>query len=553
MENSPLDIIFRWHSEEARDKFIFDGDRRDVERYLQAVDEIQRYDDYSVIQMAMARLELEFRNILISHVDVLTISLTSPSCLMLMFEVEDEEKLTVPLDVINDLCCIAERMISSGYLGQCIEVYATARKSSVFDATFRRLEIDDVEWGKLNPRAMVLRWTEAFNFCVWSLFDEEKMLCKKIFNGVETFIAHACFLETVKPPIIHLLNVAETAGITLTSSPNDLFHILHLYTTLEYLQKPQNHPLFDCDSISVMAAEVLCRLAAAARETFSLFENNVFGDTSKVVVPNGEIHPLTTYVMNSLRLIFDSFQIIIYEQTLNKVIVSKPSSTPDMDFSDLEGVEEGKTPLQMHLIWIIEILKFKLDGKSKQYKDESLSHMFIMNNVHYIFRNVSESNKLREMVGDDYLNKLTMKTHQAATSYEMATWGRMLHCLREEGLYAKNGGVIKKTVFRKRIKAFNTMFDKVMRTQAVWLIQDSKLRKDLRKSILQKLIPAYESFVGRNDHNSVGLIKYSVRDLPAAVSDCFKGIPDSQHLGRRYQRWWQTVREKMHQLLPADS
>ncbi|KAA8537900.1 hypothetical protein F0562_027520 [Nyssa sinensis] len=57
---------------------IFEGDRHEIDRYLQAVDEIQRSmksamiaEEHnkanSAIQIAMARLEDEFRNILIAH------------------------------------------------------------------------------------------------------------------------------------------------------------------------------------------------------------------------------------------------------------------------------------------------------------------------------------------------------------------------------------------------------------------------------------------------------------------------------------------------------
>ena len=86
MESLPLEtaekIILRWDStasEDARDKMIFSGgvDRDEADLYLQAVDEIQRSLSSvsvsssdkvnSAIQIAMARLEDEFRNILISH------------------------------------------------------------------------------------------------------------------------------------------------------------------------------------------------------------------------------------------------------------------------------------------------------------------------------------------------------------------------------------------------------------------------------------------------------------------------------------------------------
>ncbi|KAM4121423.1 hypothetical protein ACB094_01G004700 [Castanea mollissima] len=89
-KRTPLDeaegIILQWDStasEEAREKIIFDSDWNEVDRYLQAVDEIQQSlssttinnessnsDESglnSTIRIAMARLEDEFRNILLSH------------------------------------------------------------------------------------------------------------------------------------------------------------------------------------------------------------------------------------------------------------------------------------------------------------------------------------------------------------------------------------------------------------------------------------------------------------------------------------------------------
>ena len=57
---------------------------------------------------------------------------------------------------------------------------------------------------------------------------------------------------------------------------------------------------------------------------------------------------------------------------------------PDLDLSEFKE----KTPLDVHLIWIIVILLFNLAGKSKHYKDAPLAHLFMMNNVHYIVQQV---------------------------------------------------------------------------------------------------------------------------------------------------------------------
>lgn len=592
---------------------IFEGHRDEVDRYLQAVDEIQRSmssaslvsdDDQaklnSAIQIAMARLEDEFRNILLNHTspiepDSLTSADPSSSTHSSAadstsefedFSPEDDSGLTtpkassasvgdadellqrgdssntcsyrstssireldlIPSDAVVDLRNIAERMIAAGYLRECIQVYGGVRKSAV-DSSFRRLGIEKLSIGDVQRlqweqlEAKIRRWIRAAKACVRIVFASEKKLCEQIFNGIGTAIDDACFMETVKGPAIQLFNFAEAISIS-RRSPEKLFKILDLHDALMDLM-PDIESVFESkssESIRIQAVEILSRLAEAARGILSEFENAVLREPSKVPVPGGTIHPLTRYVMNYISLISD------YKQTLNELIVSKPSTgsrysgdptTPDMEFAELEG----KTPLALHLIWIIVILQFNLDGKSKHYKDASIAHLFMMNNVHYIVQKIKGSPELREMIGDDYLRKLTGKFRQAATSYQRATWVSVLYCLRDEGLHVSGSfsSGVSKSALRERFKSFNAMFEEVHRTQATWLIPDSQLREELRISISEKLIPAYRSFLGRfRSHIESGrhpenYIKYSVEDLETAVLDFFEGYSVSQHLRRRSQ------------------
>lgn len=600
-------IILRWDStasEEARERMIFDSDRQEIDRYLQAVDEIQRSmesvtvtDDQNkvngAIQIAMARLEDEFRNILISHTgpveaESLVESVRSTpradstgvdfpeedysfedSVVSKEVEVEfhvgeSSSRSTssskyqsttsireidlIPSEAIYDLRSIAERMISAGYFRECVQVYGSVRKSAM-DASFRQLgieklsigDIQRLEWEVLETK--IKKWIRAAKVCIRILFASEKKLCEEIFEGLGTASDDSCFIETVKGPAIQLFNFAEAISIS-RRSPEKLFKILDLHDALSDLL-PDVDVVFEsksAESIRVQAAEIQSRLAEAARGILSEFENAILREPSRIPVPGGTIHPLTRYVMNYISLISD------YKQTLIELIVSKPPTgsrysgdptTPDMEFAELEG----RTPLALHLIWIIVILQFNLDGKSKLYKDASLAHLFMMNNVHYIVQKIKGSPELREMIGDDYLKKLTGKFRQAATSYQRATWVRVLYCLRDEGLHVSGSfsSGVSKSALRERFKTFNAMFEEVHRTQATWLIPDNQLREELRISISEKLIPAYRSFLGRfRSHIESGkhpetYIKYSVEDLETAVLDFFEGYPVSQHLRRRSQ------------------
>ncbi|GMQ08100.1 hypothetical protein CsSME_00051988 [Camellia sinensis var. sinensis] len=555
-------IILRWDStasEEARERMIFDSDRQEIDRYLQAVDEIQRSmesvtvtDDQNkvngAIQIAMARLEDEFRNILISHTgpveaESLVESVRSTpradstgvdfpeedysfedSVVSKEVEVEFHvgesssrssssskyqsttsirEIDLIPSEAIYDLRSIAERMISAGYFRECVQVYGSVRKSAM-DASFRQLgieklsigDIQRLEWEVLETK--IKKWIRAAKVCIRILFASEKKLCEQIFEGLGTASDDSCFIETVKGPAIQLFNFAEAISIS-RRSPEKLFKILDLHDALSDLL-PDVDVVFEsksAESIRVQAAEIQSRLAEAARGILSEFENAILRE------------------------------------------YSGDPTTPDMEFAELEG----RTPLALHLIWIIVILQFNLDGKSKLYKDASLAHLFMMNNVHYIVQKIKGSPELREMIGDDYLKKLTGKFRQAATSYQRATWVRVLYCLRDEGLHVSGSfsSGVSKSALRERFKTFNAMFEEVHRTQATWLIPDNQLREELRISISEKLIPAYRSFLGRfRSHIESGkhpetYIKYSVEDLETAVLDFFEGYPVSQHLRRRSQ------------------
>ncbi|CAH9055877.1 unnamed protein product [Cuscuta epithymum] len=608
---SAEEIILRWDSTAseagAREKMIFSGDRDEVAQYLRAVDELQSSMESAcslsdgqskgdgAIQIAMARLEDEFRSILIVHTSPVEselllesrsstssrISCSSRSSCNGMssgeqelrsFDFGDESSMCdeleplesrmssnsyrssssireidlLPPDAVQDLRSIAERMISAGYLRECIQVYGSVRKSAI-DASFRKLGIEKLsigdvqrmQWDALEVK--IRNWIRSAKLCVCILFASEKKLCEQIFSGLDTSAEDACFSETIKGPAIQLFNFAEAISIS-KRSPEKLFKILDLHDALSEL-------MFDIEfvfeskntqSIRVQASEMLSRLGEAIRGILSEFENAVLREPSRVPIPGGTIHPLTRYVMNYISLIAD------YKHTLDELIISNPATgsrdsndpnTPDMDFTEVDG--NGKPPLSLHLIWIIVVLQFNLEEKSKHYKETSLAHLFMMNNLHYIVKKIKGSPELREMTGDHYLKKLTGGYLQAAMNYQRSTWVKVLYCLRDEGLHTGSfSSGVSKTALRERFKSFNGMFEEVHRTQASWLIPDAQLREELRISMSERLIPAYRSFLGRyRSHIESGrhpenYIKYSVEDLENAILDFFEGIHVSQFLKR---------------------
>jgi exocyst complex protein 7 len=463
-----------------------------------------------------------------------------------------------PADAIADLHAIASRMAAAGYGRECVQVYASVRKPAV-DSALRRLgveklsigDVQRLEWDALE--AKIRRWIRAARAAVRGVFASERRLCFHIFHDLPlctstaTAADDAPFAEAVKGAALQLFGFAEAISIG-RRSPEKLFKIIDLHDALSDML-PDISDIFAAskaaESIYVQAAEIRSRLADAVRGILSEFENAVLRDPSKTPVPGGTIHPLTRYVMNYSTLISD------YKATLSEFIISRPSASsrtaaegneatpafPDLDLAD----PDSQLPLATHLVWIIVVLEYNLESKASLYKDAALSHLFLMNNVHYIVHKVKDSAELRGLIGDEYLKRLTGKFRQAATSYQRTAWLKILNCLRDEGLHVSGGfsSGISKSALRERFKAFNTAFEEAHRVQSAWYVPDTQLREELRISISEKLLPAYRSFLGRFRHHIENsrhpelYIKYTVEDLEIAMADFFEGSPPPPHNRRR--------------------
>ncbi|KDO43037.1 hypothetical protein CISIN_1g0426211mg, partial [Citrus sinensis] len=125
-----------------------------------------------------------------------------------------------------------------------------------------------------------------------------------------------------------------------------------------------------CTEIRESALGLTKRLAQTAQETFGDFEEAVEKDATKTAVLDGTVHPLTSYVINYVKFLFD------YQSTLKQL------------FQEFENGTESDSQLASVTMRIMQALQTNLDGKSKQYKDPALTHLFLMNNIHYMVRSV---------------------------------------------------------------------------------------------------------------------------------------------------------------------
>jgi len=60
-----------------------------------------------------------------------------------------------------------------------------------------------------------------------------------------------------------------------------------------------------CSGIREAATSLTKRLAQTAQETFGDFEEAVEKDATKTAVTDGTVHPLTSYVINYVKFLFE--------------------------------------------------------------------------------------------------------------------------------------------------------------------------------------------------------------------------------------------------------
>ncbi|TYI63312.1 hypothetical protein E1A91_D09G010000v1 [Gossypium mustelinum] len=568
--------IMSWETDES---MIWDSGPDEAFEYLSAVDEARKLiqglenrclngeDEkellrraHDVLQLAMQRLEEEFKYLLVQHrqpfepehmsfrsseddgVDVGSmvsfgdesfeesarrdsVSRTSEECII---------DLVHP-DVIHDLKCIANSMFMSNYDHECRQAYVIVRKDALdeclFDLEIEKFSIEDVlkmEWGTLNSK--IKRWVRAMKVFVRRYLASEKWLCNQIFSelGLANFV---CFVEAAKAPMLQLLNFAEAISIG-PHQPEKLVRFLDMYEVLADL-------LLDIDalfpdeagsSVKVEYHEVLKRLADSVRATLVEFKNAVATNTSTNPFAGGGIHHLTRYVMNYLRLLVD------YKDTLNlllkndrsvPVLLSPDSSPSTEDESTSNDFSGGVSAMTLHLQSLTSILEVNLHEKSKLYRDASLQHFFLMNNIHYMAQKVKNS-ELRVIFGDKWIRKHNWKFQQHAMDYERATWSTILSFLKDESNSSNSS--ISRTLLKERLQSFYVAFEEVYRTQTAWLIPDVQLREDLRISTSLKVIQAYRTFVGRQMyHIGEKHIRYNAEEMQDYLLDLFEGSQKSLH------------------------
>lgn len=432
----------------------------------------------------------------------------------------------IPPRILPLLHDLALQMVQAGNQQQLQKIYRDIR-SVVLEESLRKLGVeklskDDVQkmqWEVLE--AKIGNWIHFMRIAVKLLFAGERKVCDQIFEGFDSLMDQ-CFADVTAGSVAVLLSFGDAIAKS-KRSPEKLFVLLDMYEIMRELHT-EIEALFRgkaCTEIRDSALGLTKRLAQTAKETFGDFEEAVEKDATKTAVSDGTVHPLTSYVINYVKFLFD------YQSTLKQL------------FQEFETGDDSNSQLAAVTMRIMQALQTNLDGKSKQYRDPSLTNLFLMNNIHYMVRSVRRS-EAKDLLGDDWVQRHRRVVQQHANLYKRIAWAKILQSLSVQGLASSGGGStvsadggnssgVSRAIVKDRLKTFNMQFEELHQRQSQWTVPDTELRESLRLAVAEVLLPAYRSFIKRfgplveNGKNPQKYIRYTPEDLEHMLGEFFEG------------------------------
>ncbi|KAJ3675764.1 hypothetical protein LUZ60_004806 [Juncus effusus] len=455
----------------------------------------------------------------------------------------DEERMEiVKSEAAEDLRGLADRMIRAGYGKELAQVYCSIRKDVLNEYLsilgVERLSIDEVqrmEWRHLDEKSK--KWIQGVKIVIRGLLPSERRLSETIFSSSDE-IQEECFIEITKGCILQILNFGDAVAI-IQRSAEKLFRILDMYEVVNSEVLPELRVLFpgqSGESIYNEADCVLSRLGEAIKGILNDFGKQVKTEASRRPMQGGEIHPLTRYVMNYMRLL------VVYTETLEGLLGEERESLErGVEMDDDESQNLGSmTNYGWKLYALISYLESNLKEKSKLYEDGGLQCVFLMNNILYIYNKAKDS-ELGRILGDQWLRRRRGKIRQCSKTYLRVSWTKALSFLRDDGLSSGSGssGSSSRMALKEKFKNFNLAFEELYRVQTTWKVPDPQLREEIKISISEHVIPAYRAFLGRyggqidSGRHATRYIKYTTEDLEGCLSDLFEGLPGVANLPKR--------------------
>ncbi|CAM0901810.1 unnamed protein product [Alopecurus aequalis] len=413
------------------------------------------------------------------------------------------------------LAKLAQQFVQAGCQQQCAEIYSEARASAL-ESSLKNLGVEETSKDEVQKMSWEIfesktgNWIHFMRISVKFLFAGERQLCDQVFECRQS-LRDKCFSAITQNNLATLISFGEAISMS-ERSPEKLFVLLDMYKIMCELQT-EIDTIFVGESCSQMRDSALSLtkcLAQTAQKIISDFEEAVEKDGTKAIVADGTVHPLTSYVINYVKFLFD------YQSTLKQL------------FEEFKREDGTGSELASVTISIMQALQNNLDDKAKVYKDPALMHIFLMNNINYIVRSVRRSDA-KDLLGDDWIRRHRLIVEQNANQYRRVAWSKVLQYLSGQDFTSSVGSGVSRAAVKERFRSFNVLFQEIYEKQCGWSVPDSELRESLRLAVAEILLAAYRSFRRRfgplidSGKASEKYIKHTPEQLELLLYDLFEG------------------------------
>ncbi|KAG7642410.1 Exocyst complex component Exo70 [Arabidopsis suecica] len=456
----------------------------------------------NLMRISMTHLSKEFYRILKSNRRYL-----DPESVSIRSSKASDSDSDSDSNTMDDLKMIADCMISSGYSKECFKIYKRIRKSIINEALnqlgFENLtfsQIQKLEWEVMEKK--IRKWLRTTTRAVNTLFSGEQILSDHVFSSSSSTIRESAFAEITSQTALALFTFPEKMA-KCRKSPEKIFLTLDVYQTIVDLL-PKINELFSSDSTSTVRSQVdetLANLRDGVVSMIDEFESSISKESSKSIISSGGIHQLTRYVMNFIVFLAD------YSDTLTDII-----SKPSLPSPEEEKDSGDSSPVKSRISRLILFLLCKIDAKSRLYNDVALSYLFLINNVNYVVVKVRSSN-LKTVLSEDWVKKHEAKVKKYVAKFEEIVWGEMMTSLSDDVTMTAEEG----------IKRFSDGFEEAYKRQTGWIVPDSKLRDEIKRSIGMMIIPRYSGFCERNRVGLLENVGFDPEDIGNYLSDLYFG------------------------------
>ncbi|XBI01301.1 hypothetical protein VPH35_130108 [Triticum aestivum] len=252
-------------------------------------------------------------------------------------------------------------------------------------------------------------------------------------------------------------------------------------------------------SLSARFEKTLHDLRRSIRSGLQVLNVKIFDYTSEVVPQGGGIHEITKYLLKYILSLLDN------GRSLKIILVG----------DEQDGMVEMET-LQDAVATLISHLEIMLEKESHRYQDAGLKQMFMLNNVNFVLHQV-EGSEIKYLLGEDWVLKHRNQLKDHISSFINISWESVMYCF-----HVKTNKI---SIFSSlpTLQIFNLEFEKTYWTQKTWKVENPLLRSNMRKSVSEKLVQAYSTYLENHKNKAPKLMKYTPEDLEELLSDLFEG------------------------------